>query len=380
MPTRLKKNRKKRGHVSAGHGRIGKHRKHPGGRGLAGGLHHHRTNMDKYHPGYYGKVGMRHFHMTRNQYYCPTVNLDKLWTLVSEQTRKIYATKKDSNIVPVIDTLRAGYGKVLGKGRLPDQPVIIKARYVSRRAEEKIKKNSTSIWVNVVESFQLFNSEESDDCKYNNFQTLTSTIHSTAISSNIIMVYSWGYPLKSKSLIEVAANLFDLFTAFGALTILQSDNGKEFNSQYEYFYFYNTPDCLVFGIEPRSSKNAFEFLDIIIASTSGGVIYNNNDDAVNVDTNDEASDGTIASTSSGVSNNNDGGDDEIIASVSGGVSNNNNNDDENIIASTDVVVNSSSSNNREDGEYLYIELESLDELNTSQNDDYDFDELNSNLP
>ncbi|CAJ0762945.1 20273_t:CDS:2 [Entrophospora sp. SA101] len=128
------------------------------------------------------------------------------------------------------------------------------------------------------------------------------------------------------------------------------------------------------------SKNAFEFLDIIIASTSGGVIYNNNDDAVNVDTNDEASDGTIASTSSGVSNNNDGGDDEIIASVSGGVSNNNNNDDENIIASTDVVVNSSSSNNREDGEYLYIELESLDELNTSQNDDYDFDELNSNLP
>ena len=43
--------------------------------------------------------------------------------------------------------------------------------------------------------------------------------------------YSWGYPLKSKSSIEVAANLFDLFTTFGAPTILQSDNGKEFNSQ-----------------------------------------------------------------------------------------------------------------------------------------------------
>lgn len=26
---------------------VGKHRKHPGGRGLAGGQHHHRTNMDK---------------------------------------------------------------------------------------------------------------------------------------------------------------------------------------------------------------------------------------------------------------------------------------------------------------------------------------------
>ncbi|GKD96060.1 60S ribosomal protein L27a-3, partial [Tanacetum coccineum] len=29
---------KKRGHVSAGHGRIGKHQKHPGGRGNAGGI------------------------------------------------------------------------------------------------------------------------------------------------------------------------------------------------------------------------------------------------------------------------------------------------------------------------------------------------------
>ncbi|CAG8642722.1 10962_t:CDS:2 [Rhizophagus irregularis] len=137
-PSRLKKNRKKRGHVSAGHGRIGKHRKHPGGRGLAGGQHHHRTNMDKYHPGYFGKVGMRHYHLTKQQYHCPIVNLDKLWTLVSEQTRKKYAATKD--VVPVIDTLRAGYGKVLGKGNLPNQPVIIKTRYVSRRAEEKIKK------------------------------------------------------------------------------------------------------------------------------------------------------------------------------------------------------------------------------------------------
>jgi len=55
----LSKNRKKRGHVSAGHGRIGKHRKHPGGRGNAGGQHHHRIMFDKYHPGYFGKVSAR---------------------------------------------------------------------------------------------------------------------------------------------------------------------------------------------------------------------------------------------------------------------------------------------------------------------------------
>jgi large subunit ribosomal protein L27Ae len=79
MPTRLSNTRKLRGHVSHGHGRVGKHRKHPGGRGLAGGQHHHRTNFDKCislslyslgnhdtdlidHPGYFGKVGMRYFH------------------------------------------------------------------------------------------------------------------------------------------------------------------------------------------------------------------------------------------------------------------------------------------------------------------------------
>jgi len=54
MPTRFSNTRKHRGHVSAGHGRVGKHRKHPGGRGLAGGQHHHRTNMDKV--SYIGRV------------------------------------------------------------------------------------------------------------------------------------------------------------------------------------------------------------------------------------------------------------------------------------------------------------------------------------
>eukprot|EP00795_Rhopilema_esculentum_P011659 gene11659-21907_t len=113
MTARLKKTRKLRGHVSHGHGRVGKHRKHPGGRGNAGGLHHHRILFDKYHPGYFGKVGMRYFHKTNNKYHCPTVNLDKLWSL--------------------------GFYKVLGKGVLPKQPVIVKAKFFSRRAEEKIK-------------------------------------------------------------------------------------------------------------------------------------------------------------------------------------------------------------------------------------------------
>eukprot|EP00002_Diphylleia_rotans_P029450 TRINITY_DN5_c0_g1_i3.p2 TRINITY_DN5_c0_g1~~TRINITY_DN5_c0_g1_i3.p2 ORF type:complete len:148 (+),score=23.13 TRINITY_DN5_c0_g1_i3:85-528(+) len=137
MTAHLKKTRKKRGHVSAGHGRVGKHRKHPGGRGNAGGQHHHRINFDKYHPGYFGKVGMRHFHLLRNHYFCPTLNVDKLWTLVSEQTRTAYAEKKDK--APVIDVTKAGFFKVLGKGFLPKIPVVVRARFFSLRAEKKIK-------------------------------------------------------------------------------------------------------------------------------------------------------------------------------------------------------------------------------------------------
>lgn len=45
---------------------------------MAGGQHHHRTNIDKYHPGYFGKVGMRYFHKLQNQFWKPVVNLDKV--------------------------------------------------------------------------------------------------------------------------------------------------------------------------------------------------------------------------------------------------------------------------------------------------------------
>lgn len=58
------------------------------------------------HPGYFGKVGMRHYHLKRNTTHCPTINLDKLWTLVSEQTRVNYAKKPDGP-APIINAVRA---------------------------------------------------------------------------------------------------------------------------------------------------------------------------------------------------------------------------------------------------------------------------------
>jgi large subunit ribosomal protein L27Ae len=137
MTTRLSKNRKKRGHVSAGHGRIGKHRKHPGGRGNAGGQHHHRIMFDKYHPGYFGKVGMRYFNKRTNKYHSPIVNLDKLWTLVGDEVRE--AAAKDTSKAVVIDVTKYGLSKVLGKGQLPQQPVVVRAKFVSKLAEQKVR-------------------------------------------------------------------------------------------------------------------------------------------------------------------------------------------------------------------------------------------------
>uniref|UniRef100_A0A1I7UJ02 Large ribosomal subunit protein uL15 n=1 Tax=Caenorhabditis tropicalis TaxID=1561998 RepID=A0A1I7UJ02_9PELO len=131
-----RKTRKLRGHVSHGHGRIGKHRKHPGGRGNAGGQHHHRINRDKYHPGYFGKVGMRVFHLNKNHHYCPTVNVERLWSLVPQEVRE----KATGDKAPVIDCTKLGYFKVLGKGLLPETPLIVKARFFSHEAEQKIKK------------------------------------------------------------------------------------------------------------------------------------------------------------------------------------------------------------------------------------------------
>mmetsp|Transcript_10180 Transcript_10180/g.32333 ORF Transcript_10180/g.32333 Transcript_10180/m.32333 type:complete len:146 (+) Transcript_10180:64-501(+) len=135
MTSRFKKNRHLRGHISAGKGRIAKHRKHPGGCGNAGGQHHHRINFDKYHPGYFGKVGMRNFHLIKN--IIPTINVERLWSLVPESVRLEYKDKTDK--APVIDVVKKGYMKVLGKGRLPQQPVIVKARYFTKEAESKIK-------------------------------------------------------------------------------------------------------------------------------------------------------------------------------------------------------------------------------------------------
>lgn len=89
-------------------------------------------------PGYFGKVGMRYFHKQQNHFWKPTVNIEKLWSLVPAEEREAYIAGKKTDTVPVLDLLPLGYSKVLGKGRLPDVPLVVRARWVSKLAEEKI--------------------------------------------------------------------------------------------------------------------------------------------------------------------------------------------------------------------------------------------------
>lgn len=49
------------------------------------------------------------------------------------------SASKDTKKAPVIDVTKFGIFKVLGKGQLPEQPLLVKAKFVSKLAERKIK-------------------------------------------------------------------------------------------------------------------------------------------------------------------------------------------------------------------------------------------------
>ena len=80
---------------------------------------------------------MRTFHLKRNLSHCPTVNVDRLWSLLPEGVYE--KAKAGSDMAPVLDVTKLGYFKVLGKGVLPKIPIVVKAKYFSKDAESKIK-------------------------------------------------------------------------------------------------------------------------------------------------------------------------------------------------------------------------------------------------
>lgn len=62
--------------------------------------------------------------------FCPTVNIERLWSLVPEGVYE--KAKAGSELAPVIDVTKLGFFKVLGKGNLPNIPIVVKAKYFSK--------------------------------------------------------------------------------------------------------------------------------------------------------------------------------------------------------------------------------------------------------
>lgn len=79
---------------------------------------------------------MRHYHLKKQPYFCPEVNVDRQAKLVPKE---IKSQIEGTNKVPVINCIEAGYFKVLGSGNIT-MPLIVKAKFFSRKAEEKIRK------------------------------------------------------------------------------------------------------------------------------------------------------------------------------------------------------------------------------------------------
>ena len=70
----------------------------------------------------------------------PNTNIiQQRWSLIPSEQREKYLANKSAETAPVLDLLALGYSKVLGKGRIPEVPLIVRARYFSKDAERKIK-------------------------------------------------------------------------------------------------------------------------------------------------------------------------------------------------------------------------------------------------
>lgn len=134
---REKKYRKFRGHRSYGKGSHKKARGggSRGGRGKAGMHKHKWTYVVKYEPDYFGKRGFKRPEEVKVK--LKTINLKELEKMVDELVEKKIAEIEDGKIK--INLLKIGFEKVLGSGKVT-KPLIIEAKYFSRKAVEKLEK------------------------------------------------------------------------------------------------------------------------------------------------------------------------------------------------------------------------------------------------
>jgi large subunit ribosomal protein L15 len=103
-----------------------------GGRGLAG-LHKHKwTWTVKYAPDHFGKVGFKP-PVART---VKAINLEELDKMAENLVEQKLAEKVNGKIK--INLEKIGYEKLLGKGKVT-KPLIVEAKYFSRKAKEKLE-------------------------------------------------------------------------------------------------------------------------------------------------------------------------------------------------------------------------------------------------
>ncbi len=136
-----RKSRKYRGSRTHGWGRVGQHRKSgsSGGRGRSG-LHKHKWSLvmkyaeDSSGYPFYGKHGFKQ----------PEtivavrlgINVGELDSILDELVSRGLVQVVDGKYV--VDLLKIGFNKLLGRGKV-SRPMIVRAVWVSRKAEEKIR-------------------------------------------------------------------------------------------------------------------------------------------------------------------------------------------------------------------------------------------------
>ncbi|BDR92042.1 uL15 family ribosomal protein [Vulcanisaeta souniana] len=136
-----RKSRKYRGLRTHSWGRVGQHRKSgsSGGRGKSG-LHKHKWSLvmkyaeDTNGYPFFGKHGFKQ----PNTIVAAKlgINVGELEMMLDELVSKGLAQVADGKYV--IDLTKLGFNKLLGRGRVT-KPMIIKAVWISRKAEEKVR-------------------------------------------------------------------------------------------------------------------------------------------------------------------------------------------------------------------------------------------------
>ncbi|WP_054858008.1 uL15 family ribosomal protein [Vulcanisaeta sp. JCM 16159] len=142
-----RKVRKYRGSRTHGWGRVGQHRKSgsSGGRGKSG-LHKHKWSLvlkyaeDSSGYPFFGKHGFKQPETIVAAKLC--INVGELDSMLDELVSRGLVQVVDGKYV--VDLLRIGFNKLLGRGRV-SRPMIVRAAWVSRKAEEKIRSAGGSV-------------------------------------------------------------------------------------------------------------------------------------------------------------------------------------------------------------------------------------------